>query len=295
MPRLLFAALASLLLSACATQPGAEIQRLEGLRYSPDDWPQPLYADVYLPPPSATPRLRPAALVVHGGGWQRRDRSDMEATARQLAAAGHVAINIDYRFAPAHPFPAQLHDLQQAMAWTHRQADAWRIDTRQIIGVGYSSGAHLVSLLGVIGTDHPLDRPYGGPHARLAGVLAGGTPTDLFKFDDGRLVVEFLGGTRAQVPERYRLASPYHQLGDSAPPFFLFHGSLDTLVPRDHAEDFHAALQDRGLSSRLHLQPLRGHFASFLTRGSAIDDGITFLSEQRRGGDTLARSEAGSH
>lgn len=286
MSRHLLVVLASLVLSACSVLPATDTQRLEDLRYSPDDWPQALYADVHLHPPGERTGARPAALVVHGGGWQRRDRSDMEATARQLAAAGLVAINIDYRFAPEHPFPAQLHDLQQAMAWIHRHAASWRIDTRRIIGVGYSSGGHLVSLLGVIGEGHPLDRPFGGEHARLAGVLAGGTPTDLFKFADGRLVVEFLGGTRAEVPQRYRLASPYHQLGDSAPPFFLFHGSLDTLVPRDHAADFHAALRARGIPSRLHYQPLRGHFLGFLTRAPAIAAGIDFLS------DTWGDSEA---
>lgn len=36
-------------------------------RYTPDDWPEVLRADVYLPE-TLGEQLRPAALVVHGGG-----------------------------------------------------------------------------------------------------------------------------------------------------------------------------------------------------------------------------------
>ncbi|APX93231.1 lipase [Halomonas sp. 1513] len=252
---------------------------IEGLTYTPDDWPETLRADVHLPADDGS-ALRPAALVVHGGGWQRRDRSDMQGIAEQLAEAGFVAINIEHRFAPTYRFPAQLHDLQVAMRWLHQHADEWRIDTQRVVGVGFSSGAHLVGLLALSADQPELATPHGGEHTRLQAVLAGGMPSDLFKFDDGRLVVQFLGGTRAEVPEQYRLASPARQLGDTAPPFFLFHGTQDRLVPLDHAEDFHQALLERGVHSELYLQRLRGHLTSFVTRGSAIDAGIDFLSRQ---------------
>lgn len=182
-------------------------RRLSDRVYTPPEWPAPLTAQVYLPDTPGQAR-RPAALVVHGGGWQRRDPGDMVPIAERLAARGFVVANIAYRFAPDHRFPAQLHDLQIAMAWLHDHADAWRIDTDRIVGVGYSSGAHLVSLLGVQRPDSPLDTPYGGDRTRLAAVVAGGLPSDLMKFDDGRLVREFIGGTRAEKPRAYRLASP---------------------------------------------------------------------------------------
>lgn len=111
-------------------------------------------------------------------------------------------------------------------------------------------------------------------------MLAGGLPSDLLKFNDGRLVVDFIGGTRAEKNEAYRLASPVRQITPEAPPFFLFHGKWDQLVPVDHATDFYQALQDNNIESELYLQRFRGHFASFLLRGSAIDAGIAFLNRQ---------------
>ncbi len=250
--------------------------------YTPNDWPETLEAEVNLP---ETPGngLRPAALIVHGGGWQNRGPEDMGGIAEQLASRGFVTFNIEHRFAPEYRFPAQLHDLQQAMAWLHDNAEAWRVDTDRIVGVGFSSGAHLVSLLALSGSDGELAAPHGGDHSRLAAVLAGGLPSDLFKFPDGRLVVEFLGGTRAEVPEQYALASPARQVRPGAPPFFLFHGTWDRLVPLDHATDFRAELEARGVENELYLQHGRGHFLSFLTRGSAIEAGIAFLQRQVNG------------
>ncbi|WP_168014417.1 alpha/beta hydrolase [Halomonas salinarum] len=285
--RYLTAMLLSLLAVGCSSYPlgfeetlaVADTRRLDALTYSPPDWPEALQADIHMPA-TASNDLRPAALVVHGGGWQRRDRHDMDAIAARLAERGYVAINIDYRFAPTYRFPAQVHDLQQAMHWIHDQAGRFRIDTGRIIGVGYSSGAHLISLLAVLKADNSLDSPYGGPETRLAGVLAGGTPTDLLTFDDGRLLTDFIGGTQAEYPARYRKASPLHQLGNNAPPFFLFHGNLDGLVPVEQAEDFHAALGERDIASALYRLKLRGHFTTFLTAGTAIEQGLDFLEEQ---------------
>ncbi|MCL7939229.1 alpha/beta hydrolase [Halomonas sp. ATCH28] len=255
------------------------VERLAPRTYTPPDWPEMLEARVLLPdtPPD---QRRPAALLVHGGGWQRRSPDDMDEIAERLAERGYVTVNVAYRFAPEHRFPAQLHDLQRAMAWIHEHANAWRIDTDRIVGVGYSSGAHLVSLLGVSANVDALAEPHGGDHARLAAVLGGGLPSDLFKFDDGRLVVEFIGGTRAERPEAYRLASPITHVDADTPPHFLFHGRWDGLVPLDHATDFHAELLAQGVESELYLQHYRGHFTSFLTRGNAIEAGIAFLDRQ---------------
>ncbi|GEK73689.1 MULTISPECIES: alpha/beta hydrolase [Halomonas] len=285
-----------LLLGGCASQrstdgiPAIEAQdnpakaetsfrRLPDRVYTPPDWPAPLTARVYLPDTPGDAR-RPAALVVHGGGWQRRSPDDMTPIAERLAARGYVVANIGYRFAPDHRFPAQLHDLQIAMTWLHDNADAWRIDTDRIVGVGYSSGAHLVSLLAVQQPGSPLDRPHGGERTRLAAVVAGGLPSDLMKFDDGRLVREFIGGTRAEKPRAYRLASPARQVGPLTPPHFLFHGDRDSLVPVDHATDMYRRLDAAGVPAELYLQTWRGHITAFLTRDDAMDAALAFLDEQ---------------
>ncbi len=146
-----------------ATLPQTDaFQVYENLVYTPPDWPEALRADVYLPDTPGVAK-RPAALVVHGGGWQGRSKDDMTDIAKRLARSGIVAVNVTYRFAPQYKFPAQLHDMQQAMAWIHENANAWGIDTSRIAGVGYSSGAHLVSLLALVASeDGALNQPTAG-------------------------------------------------------------------------------------------------------------------------------------
>lgn len=146
-------------------------------RYTPADWPQALYADVHLP---AGSEPHPVVLTVHGGGWEGRERSDMERLIERLVNAGYAVVNVDYRFAPEYTFPAQLHDLQRAMRWIHGQSEEFGLDTDRIAALGYSSGAHLVSLLAVVATaENPLGAPHGGPSTRPDLVIAGGTPADL--------------------------------------------------------------------------------------------------------------------
>lgn len=278
----------SLLLGACSVHtnpPSSEIaltefefQRLDNLTYSPESWPQQLAADVYLP---RSQGLRAAVLVVHGGGWERRSREDMVAISERLASRGFVAVNISYRFAPQYPFPAQLHDLQQAMHWIHRNAEKWRVDTQRIGALGYSAGAHLVSLMALVaGQGGVLDEEYGGAQTRPAAVVAGGTPSDLRKFKGGSLVPQFLGGPMSEIPGVYASASPVVHVHSKAPPFFIYHGANDLLVRRDHADDFAKVLSAQGVYTELLMLRLRGHITTFLSTREVMPKAIRFFAAQ---------------
>ena len=56
----------------------------------------------------------------HGGGWIVGDLESHEAHAIRLAnRAGVVVLNVDYRLAPEHPFPAGADDCIAAALWAH--------------------------------------------------------------------------------------------------------------------------------------------------------------------------------
>ena len=278
--------LACLLLAGCArhfndpgldpTLPDNGFRELRDQRFSPPDWPQALFADVYIP--DGERAAWPGVLVVHGGGWEGRGRDDMTSISRRLADRGFVAVNIDYRFAPEFRFPAQVHDVQVALAWMHDEAERLRIDPDRIAGLGYSSGAHLVALAGLVaGTDSPLNEEYGPDDRGFFAVVAGGIPSDFSLFDDGRLIRQLIGAPRAEAPEAYRAASPIEHVHADAPPFFLFHGALDQLVPFEHAEVLHEALLAHGVHSELYRMRLRGHVSAFVFRGGAVRQAASFL------------------
>jgi acetyl esterase/lipase len=251
------------------------------VRFSPEDWPEALFADLYLPNGLSGPA--PVVLMVHGGGWERRSRADMDWLAEAIASRGFAVMNIDYRFAPEYRFPAQLHDLQVARQWLNRHAEDYDLNSEQVSGFGFSSGAHLVALLATVASsDSVLNQPWGGPATGLDAVVAGGTPADLTAFGSGKLLRQFLGADPDEQPELYRQASPVTHVNEQTPPFFLFHGDLDMLVPFEQARRLEQALASAGVYHELYEMHLRGHVTSFLSAGSLVDEAMAFLMKQAK-------------
>jgi acetyl esterase/lipase len=262
----------TLALSASSLADG-QVQR--DIVYTPPGWPQELAADLHLPSGRGP---HPAVLVIHGGGWERRTRADMESIAARLAARGFVAMNVSYRFAPTHLFPAQVHDLQHAVRWLRAAAPRYDIDPKRIGAFGYSAGAHLAAMLGTISDGDALDRPYGGADTRLQAVVAGGTPSDLRKFTGGRLVPQFLGAKLQEKPELFALASPIVHVTPGDAPMFLYHGGGDTLVDLSHAEDLKRALDEAKVRAELRVVPVLGHVLTFMLARGTEDEAMDFLA-----------------
>lgn len=253
---------------------------IENQTYTPQDWPEALQADVYLPKTEGQ-ASRPAVMMVHGGGWEGRSRDDMTPIAKRFVKRGYVVVNVSYRFAPQYRFPAQLDDLQIARHWINDHTDEWRVDPRRIAGFGYSSGAQMVSLLALVaGTDSELEKPYGGQDTGFAAVISGGTPADLRLWDSGRLLIQLMNGTQAERPTAYAEASPVFHVHPDSPPFFLFHGSWDDLVEPEQAETFMQALENDGNHVELLWMNGRGHITTFLFRGSAESAALDFLARE---------------
>ena len=77
--------------------------------------------DVFAPaPPAAAPR--PILLFVHGGGFVRGDKRGAGSPFYDnimlwAAGSGLLGININYRLAPEHPWPAAQQDIAAALLW----------------------------------------------------------------------------------------------------------------------------------------------------------------------------------
>ena len=276
------AALLALLQSACVTHLGkpeaasagpaittGDYQRLPDLVYTPAGWPEALKADLYLP---AAAGLKPAVLLIHGGGWAAPDRRyQMAGIAQRLAARGYVVMNASYRFAPQYRYPAQIDDLHQALKWLRGNATLYSVDPARVASFGYSAGAHLAALLGAMN---------GPPAERVQAVVAGGTPADLRDFSEGRLVPDLLGGRLDEIPAIYAAASPILHISAGDPPVFLYHGSWDAVVSVDQATRYQAALSAGGVYNELYLLQGLGHVAAFVFDGGAVDAAMHFLDRQ---------------
>lgn len=251
----------------------------ENVVYTPADWPQELQADLYLPRGLGP---FPAVVLIHGGGWERGERGDMDDIARELARRGLAAVNISYRFAPTHRFPAQLHDVQQAVRWVRTSAAAHRLDPARIGVFGYSSGGHLAALLATVGEGDPLDTPRGGADTRVNAAVAGGAPFDFMQFDDSPLINRLLGVSKQENPALHAMASPLSHVSAGDPPMFIYHGGWDWLVPVEQAQAMKAALDSAAVPAELYVAGGYGHISLFLLNGGSVTAAIDFLDARLR-------------
>ncbi len=123
---------------------------------------------IELPAPAGTNRPIPARVVrpvsgpitgtlvyYHGGGWVVGDLDSHEAHAIRLAnEAGVVVLNVDYRLAPEHRFPAAVDDAEAALAWAMvNKARLGGADKPLAVG-GDSAGGNLAAAVGLYARDH---------------------------------------------------------------------------------------------------------------------------------------------
>lgn len=287
MKKVLAALTGALMLPACTQHLGkpsspapapviAQYSVLRDVPFTPPDWPQPLLADLYRPVGEGP---FPSVLLIHGGAWKRGDRAQVERLAKRIAARGYLVMNTTYRLVPQYVFPAQLQDVQQALRWMRSDAGAVQgIDPQRIGSFGYSAGGHLAALVAAVADDPVL----GDPQTRIRAVVAGGTPSDLPRFKNGRLVPAFIGASYDDRPEAYRAASPLYHIGPHQPPVFLYHASLDQLVPFEQAQIYKAALDQAGIPNELFVIRGHGHISGFFADGAAVEAALEFLDRYLR-------------
>lgn len=227
-----------------------------------------LALDLYLPDPGGggAPGSRPAVVLVHGGGWRGGDRSDLALEAGAIAERGGVAISIDYRLAPEHPYPAALDDVIAALRWLRDDAQVQRygIDTARIAVGGVSAGGHLAAMAGTLGRGSE----------RVAAVV---TWSGVFDFN-GLDVLDpaVLGCAPVRCPELAAFASPITHVGPGDAPMLLVTARNDQITPVAQARDMADALRRAGVDHDLVTVSGRGH-ATQLAAEAAVPS-LAFLA-----------------
>jgi acetyl esterase len=84
----------------------------------------------------------PSIVDVHGGAWTTNDRLQNAAMDQVIAAAGTAVLALDFRLAPASPYPASVMDVNLGIRWLKANIARWGGDISRIGGLGTSSGGH---------------------------------------------------------------------------------------------------------------------------------------------------------
>lgn len=209
--------------------------------------------DAYMP--KAAPRdgeLRPAIVQVHGGGWIFGSRKEQGIPLlNHLAANGWVGFNVDYRLSPRATMPEHVVDVKRAIAWVRDHADEYGVDPERICITGGSAGGHLCALAALTPDDRSLQPGFEGADTSVRAAVAFYGLYDLLDAErryyrhirDWLMAKVVIKRDRDTDPDAFRRVSPTHRVHPGAPPFMVFHGEHDSLVPVDDARAFARRLE----------------------------------------------------
>lgn len=210
----------------------------------------------------------PCIVVIHGGGWDGGDRTQLAGWNPRLAAQGYAVAAVSYRLAPRAIWPAQGEDVRAAIAWLQAQAGRLGIDANRLVLFGRSAGGQLATAVG-----------YGARDPAIRGVVALYGPHDMpfawsvSRPDDAlnsvRLMTQYFGGPPDTPERRNRYATASGQLLATvdAPPTLLIHGLADTLAWHRHSARLAARLQELGVKHEYLCLPWATHGFDFNPHG----------------------------
>ncbi|MEO9220911.1 MAG: alpha/beta hydrolase, partial [Mycobacteriaceae bacterium] len=164
-----------------------------------------------------------------------------------MAAHGWVCVNVNYRLAPKHLFPAQIIDIKRAIAWIRAHGEEYGADPAYIAISGGSAGGHLAALAALSPGDPEYQPGFEGadttvqaavPHYGIYDFAAVSGTDHALKRRDRFLARFVMKKDPVTDREDFERASPVLRANADAPPFFVLHGAHDTGVEVAEARYF---------------------------------------------------------
>ncbi|ETW05295.1 hypothetical protein H310_04248 [Aphanomyces invadans] len=250
--------------------------------------------DLYGTSMSPSDHLKPVVIFIHGGAWALSSKFHYGAVGETLERHGIVTVVPSYRTFPHGDVGEMMHDLEAIVKWTVENIATHGGDPKRITLSGHSSGAHLCALLLVQSAIRcsraapTLANDIDVVHHIQAFVGLSGPYdiTDHYAFEQNREIVPFVRAHSISPlypsfhgPRHFSTFSPTALVVKDAhldarllPPFHLFHGVDDFVVPLTASEKFAAHLNQIGAKAVVTPFP-RGHVEILL----ALMDGFPEL------------------
>ncbi|PHZ85081.1 alpha/beta hydrolase [Paremcibacter congregatus] len=211
--------------------------------------------DIYVPNFSnmeQSVKLRPVIIYVRGGSWKFGDKDSAKKHGKFYADKNNVFITINYRLSSNAQHPAQVEDIATAIKWVHKNITKYKGDPENITLIGYSSGAHLISLIAT-------DEKYLAAHDLNFSILKLVIPVDTIAYDlpyaaasSPKSVTELIYNNFGESKKQLEQASPlFHANQTTAPPPpFIVYASNRRPGAAKEARLFVYALEKAGSRSK---------------------------------------------
>jgi acetyl esterase/lipase len=188
----------------------------------------------------------PVLVQIPGGGWTTgRKEGQAEPLMGHLAERGWVCVTANYRLSPQATWPDHIVDVKRALAWTKATIADHGGDPSFIAITGGSAGGHLSSLAALTSQVPEFQPGFEDADTSVAAAVPlYGVYDFTNRYGTGRTDMEpflsrfvFKSNLHDDRP-RWEQASSISHVGPDAPPFFVIHGTNDSLVPVEQARTF---------------------------------------------------------
>lgn len=261
--------------------------------------------DIHLPTAGKAPY--PVVICIYGSAFfsnNSKAASFYDGFGQRLLKEGFAVVSINHRASTDSIFPAQINDVKAAIRFIRANAKVFSLDSNFIAITGWSSGGHLSAMAGT--TNGTTKQTINGIEVDIEGALGSFTsasskvdavvdwfgPTDFLVMDscgsrmnhnDAKSPESVLiGGPIQENKARAQVANPVSYINKRTPPFLIFHGDKDPLVPHCQSELLYARLQQFGIKSELVLIKGGEHGPGVMIE-KYYDKMIAFLKQEQRG------------
>tara|TARA_Y100000768_G_scaffold315867_1_gene250856 strand:- start:4277 stop:5335 length:1059 start_codon:yes stop_codon:yes gene_type:complete len=224
--------------------------------------------------PKDLPSEAPGLLWIHGGGMVLGSINMDDDTCASIAMNHNcVVVSVEYRLAPEHPYPAQIHDCYSALCWMHDNADELGISKDRIAIGGASAGGGLAAGTSLMARDK------GGPnlifqllvfpmldYRNITPSSYGTSDTRVWNREANIIAWKAYLNDIEPVPA-YASPSASEDLS-SLPPAYINVGTLDIFIDEDI--DYAARLSQAGVPVELHVYPGAFHGSNGLVGESEL-------------------------
>jgi acetyl esterase/lipase len=188
----------------------------------------------------------PVLLQIPGGawmiGWRRPQAYPLMS---HLVSRGWVCVSVNYRVSPWHTWPDHIVDVKRALAWVKENIAAYGGDPNFVAISGGSAGGHLSALAALTPNDPKFQPGFEDADTSVVAAVPYYGRYDWYTTEARgraqfvelleRLVVKRKLSTHRHI---YVDASPLRYVRADAPPFFVLHGTDDSLIPVVEAQEF---------------------------------------------------------
>jgi acetyl esterase/lipase len=234
-----------------------------------------VYLDVFLcdDSPSYSHHTRPFMLVCPGGGYGALSPREAEPIARRYMGYGfntailYYTINNRVSKAPLTDYcatdketglPLPLIEVATAISTIRENAESWNTNPEQIAVIGFSAGAHLAGMSGILWNKPELLKKLGKDNNRPDAMLLIYPVASAFDNPHKGSFINLLDNDdpSEQLLNEYSLEK---QVNDTTPPTFLFHTEADKIVPCENSLTLARSLKENNVNFELHILPELNH------------------------------------